>query len=82
VVGIALGVATVAGIADVSKSVLLSFQHMVETVAGASQLEITASGGALDERLVDVAAEAPGIRAAEGSGVWSATRPRHDCSTG
>jgi putative ABC transport system permease protein len=66
VVGIALGVATVAGIADVSKSVLLSFQHMVETVAGASQLEITASGGALDERLVDVAAEAPGIRAAEG----------------
>src|SRR5262249_58060147 len=61
VVGVALGVATVAGIADASKSVLLSFQHMVETVAGASQLEMTARGGALSEGLVDVAVKAPGV---------------------
>ncbi len=66
VVGVALGVATVVGIADASKSVLSSFQHMVDTVAGASELEITAGGGALDERLVGVAAETPGIRAADG----------------
>jgi putative ABC transport system permease protein len=66
IVGVALGVATVAGIADASKSVLLSFQHMVETVAGASQLEMTARGGTLSEGLVDTAVAAPGVQAAEG----------------
>ncbi len=66
VVGVALGVATVVGIADASKSVLLSFRHLVETVAGASELEITADGGTLAEHLVEVAAAAPGVRAAEG----------------
>ena len=66
VVGVALGVATVGGIADTSKSVLVSYQHMVETVAGVSDLEITPAVGALDEHLVEVAAETSGIRTAEG----------------
>lgn len=65
-IGVALGVATVVSVADVSKSVLASFQQMVQTVAGASELEVTAPAGDLDERLVQTVAATPGVAAAAG----------------
>src|SRR3989442_3730728 len=66
VIGVALGVATVIGIADVSESVLASFRHMVESIAGDSELEITSAAGGVDEGLVARVAETPGVRAAGG----------------
>jgi putative ABC transport system permease protein len=66
VVGIALGVATVIGVADVSQSVLVAFERTVRTVAGASDLEITTVAADVDERLVTDAGGMPGVRAAAG----------------
>lgn len=66
VVGISLGVATVIGMANVSRSVLASFQHMVRTVAGASDLEITNVTGRVDETLVDRVLDLPGVHLAAG----------------
>src|SRR5436309_2295249 len=47
-VGVALGVAAVIAMADVSASVLASFRHTVDTVAGDAQLEVTAPIGSFD----------------------------------
>lgn len=75
VVGISLGVATVIGMANVSRSVLASFQHMVQTVAGASDLEITNATGRVDETLVGRVAEMPGVELAAGLNESTVTLP-------
>jgi putative ABC transport system permease protein len=66
VIGISLGVATVVGMANVSRSILTSFRHMVQTVAGSAELEITSPAGDVQEGLGDLVAKAPGVRAAGG----------------
>src|SRR5262245_11556356 len=66
VVGISLGVATVVGVADVSESVLASFRETVQTVAGASELEITSPVGGVDEEMIAHVAGTEGVRAAAG----------------
>ena len=66
VIGVSLGVATVIGVADVSESVLASFQQMVQTVAGASDLEVTAAGSGVPEEMVAAAARTPGVQATAG----------------
>jgi len=66
VVGVALGVATVVGVSDVSESVLVSFQRVVETVAGSSELEVSATTGDLDEALVERVTATTGVAAAVG----------------
>jgi putative ABC transport system permease protein len=66
VVGVSLGVATIVAVADITDSVLESFEHMVETVAGASALEVTSSGGPIDEALIGTAATTPGVKEAAG----------------
>src|SRR5262249_58090912 len=64
--GVSLGVTTVIGVADISESVLASFRHMVQTVAGASDLEITASGAGVPEEMVAAAARISGVEATAG----------------
>lgn len=66
VVGISLGVATVLGMANVSRTILASFDHMVSTVAGASELEITSAAGDVDAALVERAKASVGVRDAAG----------------
>src|SRR5262249_15774785 len=66
VIGVALGVGTIVAVSDISSSVLSSFRDMVDTVAGASALEITSPAGHVDEGLVAVAAKVPGVREAAG----------------
>jgi putative ABC transport system permease protein len=66
VVGVALGVATVVAVADINRSVSAAFERMVETVAGASALEVTSESGSVDETLVTTVARTPGVKAAAG----------------
>ena len=66
VIGVALGVATIVAVADISSSVLASFRNMVDAVAGASALEVSGPGGQVDEKLVAVVAGVPGVREAAG----------------
>jgi putative ABC transport system permease protein len=66
VIGVALGVATIVAVADISSSVLASFRNMVDAVAGASALEVSSPGGPVDDKLVTVAAAVPGVREAAG----------------
>jgi putative ABC transport system permease protein len=66
VIGVALGVATVVGVSDVSESVLASFRHTIETVAGSSALEVGARAGDLDEALVGRVSATAGVTAAAG----------------
>ena len=63
--GVGLGVATVVGISNVSSSVLASVHHMVETVAGPAELEITNPSGMAEEILQEIAVT-PGVRASGG----------------
>jgi putative ABC transport system permease protein len=66
VLGVALGVATVVAISDASESVLASFQHMVRTVAGDSELEVSAASGHVAEDVIADAAGVSGVAAAAG----------------
>src|SRR5262245_13877027 len=66
VVGVALGVATIVAVADINRSVSAAFEHMVATVAGASDLEVTSDSGTVDEKLVATVASTEGVRAAAG----------------
>lgn len=66
VVGVALGVTAVIAMADVSASVLASFRHTVDAVAGDCPLEVTAPTGTLDEALIERTAAVPGVAAAAG----------------
>lgn len=66
VIGISLGVATVLGMANVSATILASFEHMVRTVAGASELEITSAAGEVDATLVERTKEFAGVKEAAG----------------
>jgi putative ABC transport system permease protein len=65
-VGVALGVTTVVGIADVSRSVLAAFQSMVDAVAGEAELEVSSPVGDLPEALVERLAGVAGVAAAAG----------------
>src|SRR5262245_15736734 len=65
-VGVSLGVATVVGVADVSKSVLASFEATVQVVAGAADLEITNPSGDVSDDLVERVARVEGVRTVGG----------------
>src|SRR5882724_1274434 len=65
-VGVALGVIAVIAMADVSASVLASFRHTVDAVAGDCPLEVTAPAGTLDEALVERTSAVPGVASAAG----------------
>lgn len=65
-IGVALGVATVVGIADVSRSVLAAFQSMVDAVAGEAELEVSNPAGDVDEAVVDALANVDGVSTAVG----------------
>ena len=64
--GVALGVATVVGIADVSRSVLGAFRSMVEAVAGEAELEISSPIGNVDQAVAESIATVPGVEATSG----------------
>lgn len=66
VLGVALGVATVIGVSDVSESVLASFRHTVETIGGSSDLEVSAPAGDLDEALLERVVATTGVGTAVG----------------
>jgi putative ABC transport system permease protein len=66
IVGVALGVASVVGMADVSATVLASFRHTVDTISGDSELEISNAAGKVPEEVVEASAGVPGVAAAAG----------------
>jgi putative ABC transport system permease protein len=65
-IGVALGVASVVGMADVSETMLASFRRVVDTIGGDCELEVTSPAGGLSEELVERVAAVPGVRAAAG----------------
>src|SRR5262245_57836778 len=65
-VGVALGVATVVGIADISRSVLAAFQGMVDAVAGEADLEVASPVGDVDEVVAERLVSVGGIEAVAG----------------
>jgi putative ABC transport system permease protein len=66
VAGVALGVATVVVMIDVGNSVLASFEHMLTTMVGTMELEVTSPSGTVDERLLAIAAALPDVQDAAG----------------
>jgi len=61
VIGVSLGVTTVVGISDVSKSVLASFGEMVDTIAGDADLEASAKVGLVPEDRISAIQSVPGV---------------------
>ena len=66
VLGIALGIASVVGMSDVSATVLDAFREMADTVGGERAVEITTASGRIPEALIDRLTQVSGTEAAAG----------------
>ena len=66
ILGVALGVATMVGIASINGSVLKAFRAMVDTVAGKADLSIAGSDSGFDDSLTDRVKALPGVVHASG----------------
>ncbi len=64
--GVALGVATVVAVVDIGRSVLASFEHMLTTMVGDMELEVTSPTGTVVESLLAVVAANPDVQDAAG----------------
>jgi putative ABC transport system permease protein len=62
--GVALGVGVFVSIRLANHSALASFSHSVDAVAGRANLQVSAGGEGLDEKLFPAVRHAPGVRAA------------------
>jgi putative ABC transport system permease protein len=76
VLGVAVGVATMVGIAAINKTVLDAFRSTVDTIAGKADLTVAGSTAGFDEALVERVREVPGVVAA--SGGLTVIAPVHD----
>lgn len=61
VLGVGVGVATLVGVTAINRSVLDAFRSTVDTIAGKSDLTVTASLSGFDESLVDLVRSVPGV---------------------
>src|SRR5687768_16968870 len=66
VLGVAVGVATLVGIAAINRSVLDAFRSTVDTLAGRADLTVSAGATGFDEALVEAVRAAPGVLHASG----------------
>jgi putative ABC transport system permease protein len=64
--GVVTGTQVVVAIALINRSVLTSFTHTLETIAGGADLQITDPAAGVPEDLVGRVAELPGVAVAEG----------------
>src|SRR4051812_3934400 len=67
ILGVAVGVATMVGIASINRTVLDAFRSTVDTIAGKADLTITASSAGFDDALVDTVRGVPGVTHASGA---------------
>lgn len=63
-IGIVLGVAVFVGMHTANQSVLFAFQKTIDRIAGAAQLQVTASETGFDEGVLDQVREEQGVRVA------------------
>jgi putative ABC transport system permease protein len=65
-VGVAVGVATMIGIAAINRTVLDAFRSTVDTIAGKADLTVAGSQSGFDDGLVDQVRAVPGVLHASG----------------
>jgi putative ABC transport system permease protein len=65
--GVAVGVATLVGIAAINRSVMDAFRSTIDTVAGKAQLTVAADTSGFPEELLDTVRAVPGVTHAAGS---------------
>ncbi len=66
ILGVAVGVATMVGIAAINETVLDAFRSTVDTIAGKADLTVAGSASGFDEELVETVRQTPGVTAASG----------------
>ncbi|MBX7096170.1 MAG: ABC transporter permease [Myxococcaceae bacterium] len=67
VFGVAVGVATMVGIASINSSVMSAFRSTIDTVAGKADLTVAGSQAGFDDGLLEQVKALPGIEHAAGS---------------
>lgn len=67
ILGVAVGVATMVGIAAINRTVLDAFRSTVDTIAGKADLTITASSAGFDDSLVEKVRGVSGVTHASGA---------------
>lgn len=66
-IGVAVGVATLVGIAAINRSVMDAFRSTIDTVAGKAELTVAADTSGFPEELLDTVRAVPGVTHAAGS---------------
>jgi len=64
--GVAVGVATLVGIASINRSVMDAFRSTIDTVAGKADLTVAAENTGFPEELLDTVRQTPGVLHAAG----------------
>src|SRR3954452_11012052 len=67
VFGVAVGVATLIGIAAINRAVMGAFRSTIDTIAGKADLSISAGTAGFDEALLEKVSKLPGVLHAAGS---------------
>ncbi|MBK7858244.1 MAG: FtsX-like permease family protein [Archangiaceae bacterium] len=67
VLGVAVGVATLIGIAAINRAVMGAFRSTIDTIAGKADLSVSAGAAGFDEALLDKVRGLPGVAHAAGS---------------
>jgi putative ABC transport system permease protein len=67
IAGVAIGVATLVGIAAINRSVMEAFRSTIDTVAGKAELTVAAESTGMPEELLETVRAVPGVAHASGS---------------
>lgn len=67
VLGVAVGVATMVGVATINRSVMDAFRSTVDTIAGKADLTVAGTQAGFEDALVDEVKSVPGVAHASGS---------------
>src|SRR5213082_1578476 len=67
VFGVAVGVATLIGIAAINRAVMGAFRSTIDTIAGKADLSISAGSSGFDEAMLERVSTLPGVVHAAGS---------------
>lgn len=65
-VGVVIGTQVVVAVGLINRSVLASFDHTIQTIAGRADLEVSNGSAGVPETLVETLATAPGVASAAG----------------
>jgi putative ABC transport system permease protein len=75
-IGIAIGIASFAGILAISRSIIYAFEQSVVRTAGRAQLQVSNGTAGVSTELVESIAGVPGIEVASGNVQYEVTLPR------